>query len=291
MQQLDTLVAMRQLRREWGDKDVALVPTMGNLHAGHLALVRQAKTLAQRVVVSIFVNPTQFGPHEDFARYPRTLMADLAACQQAGVDAVLTPTVDALYPEGLAPEQRFSLVPPSTLENQLCGANRPGHFAGVCLVVLKLLQWVQPQVAVFGEKDAQQLAIVRRMVQDFALPVAVVSHPVVRDPDGLALSSRNQYLTTPALRQAALTLPRVLKHMQQQYQANPQGGVRVNEAFALACCAAVEPSAKEVAVHWQYCQAVDAQTFMPLDVLQAGGRLCGALQVADVVRLIDTVCL
>ena len=188
------------------DQKVALVPTMGNLHAGHIALVKQAQKLADRVVVSIFVNPMQFGPKEDFAAYPRTPDADKLQLAVAGTDLLFTPEVDEVYPGGI---DKVSRVEVPAFDGILDGAARPGHFTGVATVVCKLFNMVQPDVAIFGEKDYQQLLVIRRMTADLCLPVQVVGHPTVREADGLAMSSRNQYLTKAERTQAPL-LRRVL---------------------------------------------------------------------------------
>ena len=171
---------------------IAFVPTMGNLHAGHLALVEQAHHHADAVVASIFVNPMQFAAHEDLSTYPRTLEADLTALETAGVDLVFTPSDGEIYPEGSASHTAMH-VP--SLGDALCGKDRPGHFDGVCTVVYKLFQLVKPDVAVFGEKDLQQLLIIKKMVSDLGLPIEIRSGPTQRAEDGLALSSRNQYLS------------------------------------------------------------------------------------------------
>lgn len=171
---------------------VAFVPTMGNLHAGHGSLVSLARTLADRVVVSIFVNPLQFGPNEDFAAYPRTPAEDRTLLESLKVDALFAPEVDDIYPRGQATTARVN-VP--GLEDILCGAFRPGHFMGVATVVTKLLNLVQPDVAVFGEKDYQQLMIIRRAVIDLCMPIRIEGAPTTREHDGLAMSSRNRYLT------------------------------------------------------------------------------------------------
>ena len=172
---------------------VALVPTMGNLHDGHLALVHQARAVAGAVAVSIFVNPMQFAAHEDLNSYPRTLDDDLGALREAGVDLVLTPSADDIYPDGSA---RHTAIHVPGLGDALCGKDRPGHFDGVCTVVYKLFQLVSPDIAVFGEKDLQQLLIIKKMVADLSLPFDIQSGPTQRAEDGLALSSRNQYLST-----------------------------------------------------------------------------------------------
>ena len=190
--------------------DVALVPTMGNLHDGHLALVELARQHAAKVMVSIFVNPLQFGPNEDFSRYPRTLEADCARLKAIGVDAVFSPDATELFPQ----PQRYHVEPPE-LANELCGAFRPGHFRGVATIVLKLLNLVQPRVAVFGRKDYQQLAIIRGLCADLNVPVQIVAGDTVRADDGLALSSRNGFLS-PTERAEAPRLYRLLGEVRQQ---------------------------------------------------------------------------
>lgn len=188
---ISELRAQLAVWRRNGD-NIALVPTMGNLHAGHLSLVEEAKQRARRVVVSIFVNPLQFGPTEDYARYPRTPEEDRQKLLEFGVDVLFSPTVEEMYPRGL---ERSTFVEVPALSEILCGAFRPAHFRGVTTVVVKLLNLVQPDVAVFGEKDYQQLLIVRQMVEDLNFPVEIIGAPTVREPDGLAMSSRNQYLS------------------------------------------------------------------------------------------------
>ena len=186
---LDELRAWRAAARDTGP--VAFVPTMGNLHEGHLSLVRAARELADQVVVSIFVNPMQFGAGEDFDSYPRTLERDSALLADAGLDLLFAPTVATMYP---TPPDRQTRVEVPGLSDILCGATRPGHFVGVATVVCKLFNMVQPDVAVFGRKDFQQLLVIRRMVADLALPVRIVGIDTHREPDGLAMSSRNGYL-------------------------------------------------------------------------------------------------
>jgi pantoate--beta-alanine ligase len=188
---VEDLRATLALWRKAGER-VAFVPTMGNLHAGHLALVREAARRSDRVVVSIFVNPMQFGEGEDFDAYPRTLEEDKASLIEVGVDLLFAPPVSTIYPSGSAQQTRVE-VP--GISDVLCGASRPGHFVGVATVVCKLFNMVQPDLAVFGEKDYQQLMVIRRMVADLAIPVDVVGMPTVRESDGLAMSSRNSYLS------------------------------------------------------------------------------------------------
>ena len=189
---------------------IAFVPTMGNLHEGHLTLMRQARQHADTVVASIFVNRLQFGPGEDFDKYPRTFEADCAKLQEAGVDVLFAPSESDLYPE----PQNFFVEPPD-LQHLLEGAFRPGHFCGVATVVLKLFNCVQPQAALFGKKDYQQLMLIRAMARQLALPIEIVGVDTVRAEDGLALSSRNGYLS-PAERQEAPRLIRTLEHLREQ---------------------------------------------------------------------------
>ena len=206
--ELDEARAALGVGDPWGGgqgRTLALVPTMGALHEGHLSLIRLAKEHADHVVVSIFVNPLQFGPGEDFSRYPRTFEADLAACRTAGVDVVFAPSAEEMYP----PDRQVS-VSAGPMGSIVEGEFRPGHFDGVLTVVLKLFNLVRPGVAVFGQKDAQQLAMIRRMVADLDVPVRIVGAPIVREPDGLALSSRNRYLS-PEEREIALALSRALR--------------------------------------------------------------------------------
>ncbi|HET7844946.1 MAG TPA: pantoate--beta-alanine ligase, partial [Xanthomonadales bacterium] len=194
MRRVATARELREIVAAWkrAGERVAFVPTMGNLHAGHLALVAIAREHAPRVVSSVFVNPTQFGPNEDFSRYPRTLEADAAQLADAKCDLLFAPGVEEMYPGGAAGHVRVE-VP--ALDGFLEGAFRPGHFSGVATVVAKLFGLVQPDVAVFGQKDYQQLLVVRRLVADLAMPIAIVAGATRREPDGLAMSSRNQYLS------------------------------------------------------------------------------------------------
>ena len=202
---MQTLDSIAQLRRALeGQNSVALVPTMGNLHAGHLDLVKLAKQQATSVVVSIFVNPLQFGANEDLANYPRTLAADCEKLQAAGADIVFVPSVAEMYPDfdGQDLKQSITVQLPA-VANDLCGASRPGHFAGVATVVLKLFNLVQPKVAVFGKKDYQQLFVIREMVKQFNLAIAILAADTVREPSGLAMSSRNGYLRSAEKAQAS----------------------------------------------------------------------------------------
>lgn len=272
-----------------GQKKIALIPTMGALHAGHLALVRLARQLADVVVVSIFVNPLQFGPQEDLSRYPRPLEQDLALCRELGVDAVFTPTVDVLYPEGM--DNVTTVVPPASLTDRFCGAFRPGHFTGVATVVLKLFNLLRPQFAVFGEKDAQQLMVIRKMVQDLHVPVQIVPHATIREESGLALSSRNRYLKTEAEQRAALFLFETLSRAREKAQQALAVGQALDAESTLnqicqdVLTTFVEPG---VSIRLQYLATVDQETFAPLNTLEANAKLLMAAYV-NKVRLIDNL--
>ena len=207
---------VREARRQ--GLRIGFVPTMGALHEGHASLMRRARADCGLVVVSLFVNPAQFGPGEDFRKYPRPLDRDLAVCDREGVDVVFAPEAAEMYPAGFATTIRVA-----GLTEKLCGAFRPGHFDGVCTVVAKLLAIVEPDVACFGEKDAQQLAVVRRMVRDLDLPVEIRGCPLVREPDGLAMSSRNAYLS-PAERRQALALSAALAEARQAVARGQRDG-------------------------------------------------------------------
>jgi pantoate--beta-alanine ligase len=274
-------LATPQAMRAWSEaqhrsgRSVGLVPTMGALHGGHLALVEEARRRADAVVVSIFVNPRQFDRPDDFARYPRPIDEDLAICVAAGVDAVYAPSEASMYPPGYA-----TTVHPGALAERLEGAARPGHFAGVATVVAKLFTAVRPQVAVFGAKDFQQLAVVRRMAADLDLDVEVLALPTVRDDDGLAMSSRNLRLTAEQ-RAAAICVPRSLAAVQSAADA---GTRRVADL----CAAAAEVVAGEPLARLEYVTIVDPDTLEDLDELGVAGQALTAVWFGDV-RLIDNM--
>ena len=226
MQTIPTVAEM--LAQRWPPgASIGLVPTMGYLHEGHLSLARAARQECEQVVVSIFVNPTQFGPREDLSRYPRDLPRDLKLLEQAGADVIFTPTADDIYPPGFA----CYVDPTGPLVERLEGASRPGHFRGVATVVAKLFQIVRPERAYFGQKDAQQVAVIRRMVADLYLPVDLRMLPTVREPDGLAMSSRNAYLS-PDERQAATILYRALTEARRLVDAGEQHTDTLRAALA-----------------------------------------------------------
>lgn len=253
---------------------VALVPTMGALHEGHLALVAEAKRRADRVVASIFVNPKQFGPNEDFDAYPRRAEADSTKLAAAGVDVLWMPPVDEMYPDGFATNISVAGLP-----DGLCGAARPGHFDGVATVVAKLFNQVRPDIAIFGEKDWQQLAIIRRMATDLDMGVDVVGFPTQREDDGLARSSRNAYLT-PDERAAAVALPRALGNAARSIE---QGG-SVTEALSAVEAALLKAGFSPA----DYVALVDADTLQPLETLDRPGRLLAAARLGKA-RLIDNL--
>jgi pantoate--beta-alanine ligase len=264
----------RELRTLRKGKRVALVPTMGCLHAGHISLIELAKELADLVVVSIYVNPLQFGPAEDFASYPRTLETDAEACIEAGVDVLFHPL--NLYPDG---EPKVSLCV-KDLDAVLCGASRPGHFDGVATVVTILCNLVQPDVAVFGEKDWQQLAIMRRMAADLAMPATIIGAPIVREDDGLAMSSRNRYLG-PAERRQAAGLFRALTAM--------QGAAAAGEHDMDALLDIGRASLHQDGIDPEYLEIRDAETLQQA----AAGRPARAFVAAPIgnARLIDNMAL
>lgn len=240
-----TLCSLRGRLQQWwmAGESVALVPTMGNLHAGHLALVKQARQQADRVVVTIFVNPTQFGVGEDFSSYPRTLERDTRLLTQAEVDLLFAPGVEQLYPGGQC-DGTYVEVP--GLSGILCGASRPGHFRGVATVVTKLFNAVQPDIALFGEKDYQQLLVIRRMTRELCLPVDIIAVPTVRESDGLALSSRNGYLTEEQRKRAPLLYKSLLSCKEQIFSGKRDYASLVSQAEADLLAAGFEPDYFEV---------------------------------------------
>jgi pantoate--beta-alanine ligase len=252
---------------------LVFVPTMGFLHEGHLSLVRDAKTRGDKVVVSVFVNPAQFSPDEDFATYPRDFERDRQLLDHEGIDVLFTPSVDEIYPEGY---QTYIKV--GKLSGTLCGAFRPGHFRGVATIVAKLFNIVRPHVAIFGRKDYQQLQIIRRLVRDLNLPIDILGHPTVREPDGLAMSSRNAYLD-PQQRQAALCLSRALR----------MAGALVGqgERRAQVILETVMGELKEESLAClEYASLIDAESLQDVDQLQAPAVLALAVRIGKA-RLID----
>jgi pantoate--beta-alanine ligase len=274
-------VAEMLAKREWMAGAVGLVPTMGYLHEGHLSLVRRARDDNDHVIVSIFVNPTQFGPNEDFERYPRDEQRDLALLQNEGVDIGFVPTVDEMYPPGF--DDWVDVDGPLT--ERLEGAHRPGHFRGVTTVVARLLRIVRPHRAYFGQKDAQQLRVIRRMVVEQNLKVEIVPIPTVREPDGLALSSRNVYLS-PAERQVALAITRALAVARRLVT---EEGVTDAEAIRNAVHTAVETPQTRVSeprLELDYVSVSDEQTTEELETIERPALVLLAARVGST-RLID----
>ena len=272
-------LGMQALAATWRAQGlkVALVPTMGYFHSGHLSLMKYGRTLGGRLVVSLFVNPAQFGPQEDYGRYPRDLERDAEMARGVGVDVLYTPGVEQMYPPGYQ-----TYVEVEHLTRGLCGASRPGHFKGVATVVLKLFNQVQPHTAIFGEKDYQQLAVVKRMSADLDLPVEIVGRPIVREPDGLAMSSRNSYLS-PEERSAALCLSKALK------AARRLVGNRVTSREEILT---VVKDIIDQALYTRidYLDLVHPETLEEVETVQGEARLALAVWVGKT-RLIDNILL
>jgi len=266
------MVAFSEAARARNER-IAFVPTMGYLHAGHVALLEEGRRRGDRLVLSIFVNPTQFAPTEDLARYPRDLEGDLDKAAGAGTDVAFVPGDAEMYPRGY---QTFVHV--RELEKGLCGAHRPGHFVGVATVVCKLFNIVRPHVAIFGEKDYQQLAVIRRMVVDLDMPIDIVGMPTVREPDGLAMSSRNKYLS-PEERQRALALSRGLRAARALFE----GGERDSAKLVAAARAEIAPVVTRV----DYVELRAADTLAPITDRVTGPAVMAVAAFVGTTRLID----
>lgn len=273
---------VRELQR-WSDAErcagrrIALVPTMGALHEGHLSLVRIGLQHADRVVASIFVNPTQFGPSEDFDAYPRQVEADVVKLARVGVDALFLPSVGEMYPEGNA-----TWVDVEGITGGLCGASRPGHFRGVTTIVSRLFHAAKPHVAVFGEKDFQQLAVIRRMTRDLLFDIEIVPGPTVREPDGLAMSSRNQNLS-PEAREQAVCLNAALREARELVRA----GVRDAAKLVAAARARIQ---REPLARIDYVEVVDADSLAAVDRVDDRALMAVAVRFGAT-RLIDNTIL
>ncbi|WGV24321.1 bifunctional pantoate--beta-alanine ligase/(d)CMP kinase [Halotia branconii] len=268
----------------WYQTAVGLVPTMGSLHQGHLSLIKRARQENSTVIVSIFINPLQFAPNEDYDRYPRTLEQDRQLCELAGVDAIFAPNPEemGIPPKSIQESQVTQVIPPSAMITGLCGRSRLGHFQGVATIVTKLLNLVQPDRAYFGQKDGQQLAIIKRLVADLNLPVDIVACPIVREPSGLALSSRNQYLTAQEKEQAT-----VLYRGLQQAEAAFKAGVRDSSQLI----AVVEQEVARVnTVFVEYIELVEPTTLMSLEKIAEEGMIAIAARLGST-RLIDNTIL
>ena len=271
----ETRRATREARAQ--GKRIGFVPTMGALHAGHISLVRAAKAQSDFVAVSIFVNPTQFGPKEDYSKYPRTFESDRELLESEGVDLIFAPSVQEMYPSGAA-----TYVTVEGLSEKLDGRSRPGHFRGVSTIVSKLLHVIEPDVAFFGQKDAAQVAIIRRMVRDLDFAVEIVVCPIVREPDGLAMSSRNAYLD-PEQRQSALALHRSLLRI--------EGLAKNGETDVARLVAAGKNTlAEEPSIRLDYRESVDPETLDPITIVSPGALVAVAAYVGST-RLIDNLLL
>ena len=257
------------------NRTVGFVPTMGALHEGHLALVRRASELADRVVVSIFVNPTQFGAGEDFERYPRDEERDSELLQESGCHLLFLPEASTIYPNG-----HSTFVEVESIADRLEGEFRPGHFRGVATVVTQLLNLVRPDLTVFGQKDAQQLTVVQRLVRDLHLPVEIVGHPTVREPDGLAMSSRNAYLSADE-RTAAATIYRALSSARDRIEQ----GERSADAIRRVLSQVLE---QEPLIDIEYAEIADGRSFEPIRKLRGGIVMPVAVRIGDT-RLIDNI--
>jgi pantoate--beta-alanine ligase len=279
LQQIETIIGMkaacRSVSRE--RKRLGLVPTMGALHEGHLSLVRESKSQCDVTAVSIFVNPLQFGPTEDFGSYPRTLERDVAFLQELGVDLLFMPSVAEMYPPGAK-----TTVEVGDLSGRLDGGSRPGHFRGVTMVVCKLFEIVRPDRAFFGQKDAAQVAVLRKMVRDLDMDVEIVVRPIVREPDGLAMSSRNAYLNAEQ-RQQALVLSRSLQRVKSAFDAGERDAAKLSNVGVQVVAA--EPGAK-----LDYFAIVDADTLEPVTHSSRGTLVAVAAWVGTT-RLIDNLVL
>lgn len=269
----ETRAALADLRAE--QRCVGLVATMGALHAGHISLVRAARAACDAVVATIFVNPTQFGPNEDFSKYPRTFEADCALLEAESVDLLFAPEPAEMYPEGSS-----TMVEVEGISDRLDGQSRPGHFRGVATVVAKLFNIVGPDKAFFGQKDAAQVAILRRMVRDLNFPLEIVVCPIVRDPGGLALSSRNRYLS-PENRQAALALHRALQRIEARVAAGASDAATLVDAGRAVL-------AEVPAVRLDYLRIIDPDTLEDLPDIRLGALIALAAWVGSA-RLIDNL--
>jgi pantoate--beta-alanine ligase len=269
--------ALRDVVRQWRSQghSVGLVPTMGALHEGHASLIRLTRGLCDQAIVSIFVNPRQFGPREDFRQYPREEEADIIKARDAGATLVFAPSVEEMYPEGHA-----TSIHVQGLSESLCGAFRPGHFDGVATIVAKLLLQSLPDIAAFGEKDYQQLLLVRRMVHDLDIPVRIVAGETVREPDGLALSSRNRYLS-PAERAIAPALAETLTELARNLARDPSA-VAAQEKWG------VEALRAAGFTRIDYLEVRDAETLVPVEVIRRPARVLAAAWLGST-RLIDNM--
>ncbi len=256
-------------------ESIGFVPTMGALHIGHESLIKKACEECDRVVVSIFVNPIQFGPNEDYGKYPRQLEADRDICEKFNVDIIFAPSSEDIYPNKVA---ITTVVPPTEYKDKLCGKARIGHFEGVATIVLKLFNIVQPDKAYFGQKDAQQLIIIKKMVNDLNIPVEIIGCPIIRDEDGLACSSRNAYLTSED-RQKALTISKVLRKINKNYEVGiKDSNILINQGLKVLH--------KDIKL--EYLEILNAETLEKLNFVEKNTLIAIAVKIGKI-RLIDNL--
>jgi pantoate--beta-alanine ligase len=273
IQTINTINQINKIKNDWHKKGlkIGLVPTMGALHQGHMSLVKEAKKICDKVIVSVFVNPTQFAPNEDFDKYPRTLEKDVSLCSQNGVDIVFAPSANEMYPEKISTE----VIPPDYIKNCLCGISRPTHFNGVALVVLKLLNISSADFAFFGEKDFQQLSIIKKMVKDLNVNCEIIGCPIIREKDGLAVSSRNIYLSE----KERIIAPKIYLALQ---KASTMSGIK-----SLEIKNTVEDYLKED-FELEYFKICDSLNLQEKEIAKTGNRALIAVKLGQT-RLIDNI--
>lgn len=270
-----TIKDVKEIIKKWKDKNLSIgyVPTMGYLHEGHASLIKKAREENDKVIVSIFVNPIQFGPNEDYSTYPRDLTKDSDLCEEIGADLIFNPEASEMYPNKI-----YSNVTVDTLTEKLCGEKRPGHFQGVCTVLTKLFHILSPTKAYFGEKDAQQLAVVKKMVEDLNFPIEIVGCPIVRESDGLAKSSRNTYLNTKE-RKSALILNKSLKEALKSLESGERNLNNIKNII-------IDTLNKETLAKIDYVSIVDSNTLQPVEKLYSSILIAIAVYIGKT-RLID----
>lgn len=269
---------IREIIKNWKSQGltIGVVPTMGALHQGHASLMKKACEMCDKVIVTIFVNPTQFGPNEDYDKYPRNLDADKIVCEKENVDLIFAPTPSEMYPE----KDFTKIMPPEIFQNKLCGKSRPVHFNGVALVVTKLFNITQADYGFFGLKDAQQFFIIKKFVRDLNIPIEIIGCPIVREDDGLAVSSRNTYLSIES-RKKATCLSKMLSYVKKTYEAGAQNFDKIKTD-------ALEFIEKDIEI--EYFENIDTTTFEPSKILKQNTLVAIAAKI-DGIRLIDNIIL
>lgn len=279
---IDIISILREKIKQWKRQGliIGFVPTMGALHIGHESLIKKARNECDRVVVSIFVNQMQFGPNEDFEKYPRPVKTDIEICEKNLVDIIFIPSSQEMYPEKATGTEKSmtTVVPPSLYQDKLCGKSRIGHFNGVATVVLKLFNIVHPDKAYFGQKDAQQLIIIKKMVNDLNIPVEIIDCPIIRENNGLAYSSRNAYLSNEE-KEKALNLSMILNKIKQDYNS----GINSSEILLNNALSQVHPDIKI-----EYLEILDTETLCKIDILKPNTLIAIAAKIGNI-RLIDNL--